>query len=233
MFPTVIFVLENRGLIGKYNLELEPPNYGVYQGDCVDLAADIPANSIDLIMTDPPWDYADWFSWLAELSLRVLKPGGSLFSMCGKVELDKVMRLCSEHLTYNWMCVGYQPQSNLQYMPRRIMEKWRPAVWYVKQPRKQGRFVSDLKSTIRDKRYHDWGQGESFFMYYMDKIGGEIILDPFAGGGTTAAVAKKLHKQCLTFELDEAQAVLARERIKTAEIPLPIVTYKQENLWGE
>ena len=217
--------------IGPYEIGWDSSNAGIYTGSCIELAAEIPNESVDLIMTDPPWDDAEWFNWLGGIGLRVLRPGGSLFSMCGKAELDKVMFQLSEHLTYNWMCAGYQPQSNLQFMPRRIMEKWRPAVWYTKGKRKQAKFISDLKSTNRDKRYHSWGQGESFFLYYMDKIGGDIVFEPFVGGGTTLAVAKTLGKHAFGFEIDGEQAMIARKRVVEANIPLPIEFTEQSVLW--
>jgi site-specific DNA-methyltransferase (adenine-specific) len=46
---------------------------------------------------------------------------------------------------------------------------------------------------------------------------GDLVLDPFLGGGTTAIAALKLKRQCVGIELDEAHAKLASQRIK-AEI---------------
>jgi site-specific DNA-methyltransferase (adenine-specific) len=42
---------------------------------------------------------------------------------------------------------------------------------------------------------------------------GDIVLDPFLGSGTTAAVAKKLHRQWIGIERDEDYIKIARERI--------------------
>jgi len=42
---------------------------------------------------------------------------------------------------------------------------------------------------------------------------GHIILDPFAGTGTTAAVAKRLGRRYIGFERDEAYAEIARARV--------------------
>ncbi len=210
-----------------------PFDYEIYEGDCREIQTKITDESVDLIMTDPPWDDVNWIGWIAEVAVRILKPGGSVFAMCGKVDLDAAMCVMSEFLDYNWMCVGYQPQSNLQFMPRRIMEKWRPALWYTKGKRKQGYFISDLKSTNRDKRYHVWGQGTSFFMYYMDKIGGDVVFDPFVGGGTTLAVAKMLGRQAFGFEIDHETVTVARARIKHTQVPLIFEQPEQMVIWEE
>jgi site-specific DNA-methyltransferase (adenine-specific)/site-specific DNA-methyltransferase (cytosine-N4-specific) len=60
-------------------------------GDCLDVLRDIPANSVDLIFTSPPYadqrkkvyggvspdDYVSWFMPRAEQFMRVLKPTGT------------------------------------------------------------------------------------------------------------------------------------------------------------
>lgn len=43
---------------------------------------------------------------------------------------------------------------------------------------------------------------------------GELVLDPFAGSGTTAAVAKRLNRDYITIELDEDFAKIAEDRIR-------------------
>jgi site-specific DNA-methyltransferase (adenine-specific) len=46
----------------------------------------------------------------------------------------------------------------------------------------------------------------------------EIVLDPFAGSGTTLVVAKKLGRRWLGIELSENYAARARERIEAARV---------------
>lgn len=64
----------------------------ILSGDCLDVLARMPSDSVDLIITSPPYadarrrtyggvkpnDYVDWFAPRAEQMLRVLKPTGSL-----------------------------------------------------------------------------------------------------------------------------------------------------------
>lgn len=42
---------------------------------------------------------------------------------------------------------------------------------------------------------------------------GELVLDPFSGSGTTLAVAKKLNRNCIGFELSESYVTYGRERL--------------------
>ena len=42
---------------------------------------------------------------------------------------------------------------------------------------------------------------------------GDLVLDPFLGSGTTAAVAKRLHRRCLGIEREARYVELARKRV--------------------
>lgn len=47
---------------------------------------------------------------------------------------------------------------------------------------------------------------------------GELVLDPFSGSGTTAAVAKKLGRQYLAYEQSERYATLSRDRVAWIQV---------------
>ena len=54
---------------------------------------------------------------------------------------------------------------------------------------------------------------------------GELICDPYAGGGTMAVACQELGRDCITFECDEETYNKAQRRIKEAgkQQPLPLV----------
>lgn len=65
--------------------------FDIYQGDCLEILSDLPENSVDLIVTSPPYadrriktyggikpeEYVDWFLPIGRQLLRVLKPTGT------------------------------------------------------------------------------------------------------------------------------------------------------------
>ena len=46
---------------------------------------------------------------------------------------------------------------------------------------------------------------------------GDLVLDPFMGSGTTAAVAKRLGRQYVGYELESEYIKIAEDRLKDGE----------------
>jgi site-specific DNA-methyltransferase (adenine-specific) len=60
---------------------------------------------------------------------------------------------------------------------------------------------------------------------------GDVVLDPFAGSGTTAVVAKKLDRHFIGVEIDETYCCLAEKRLAMAETDRTIQGYKDGVFW--
>ena len=58
-----------------------------------------------------------------------------------------------------------------------------------------------------------------------------MVLDPFAGSGTTAVVAKKLGRHFTAVESDENYCLLALKRLKLAEADKSIQGYSDGVFW--
>jgi site-specific DNA-methyltransferase (adenine-specific) len=60
---------------------------------------------------------------------------------------------------------------------------------------------------------------------------GDVVLDPFAGSGTTAVVAKKLGRQFLAIEQEEEYCLLALKRLELASENASIQGYEDGVFW--
>ena len=60
---------------------------------------------------------------------------------------------------------------------------------------------------------------------------GDLVLDPFAGSGTTAVVAKKLDRNFVAVEADEEYCMLARKRLEMAEQDRAIQGFSDGVFW--
>ncbi len=95
----------------------------LYQGDCLDLLANTPSGSIDLVFADPPFnlqklypskisddlkqhEYLLWCEEWARQCVRVLKPGGSMFVWNLPKWNTYMAAFLNQHLTFrHWISV--------------------------------------------------------------------------------------------------------------------------------
>lgn len=196
-------------------------NIKIIVKDIRDLTADdIADNSIDCLITDPPYpkDYIDLFDDLGVLAARCLKPGGSLVVMTGQLYLPRYIELLSKHLTYHWTLAYLTPGGQaVQVWNQEVNTFWKPLLWFVKDDR-DARWVSDVVNTpvnANDKNHHQWGQSVAGMTAIVEKFTnpGDLVLDPFLGGGTTGIVCKQLNRKFIGVEVDDQVAKDALSRI--------------------
>jgi len=190
---------------------------------CCDIREfDVPAASVDWIITDPPYpkEHLACWSYLAEFSAHALKDGGALLAMSGQSYLPQVMDALCEHLEYYWTLAYLTPGGqSTGIFHRKVNTFWKPIFWFVKKGDKYARDrVGDVvKSAVNDndKRFHHWGQSESGMGDLIERFTdpGDIICDPFLGGGTTGLVAVDMGRNFIGCDIDGNCVEASRERI--------------------
>jgi hypothetical protein len=145
-----------------------------------------------------------------------LKPGGSLFCMTGQAHLPKVMAALGKHLKYNWT-VAHKMHANTTVWPRGVYAAWKPFLHYIKGDKYTGPMFHDVIEDTGpdDKQYHEWGQAEDGFLKLMSPLvrPGQVVLDPFLGGGTTGVAALKLGARFIGVDI-------AARHIQTSKVRL-------------
>ena len=195
---------------------------GLYLGDFRDIGHQIPDASVDLIFTDPPYDRKaiELYDGLGEFAARVLRPGGSLISYVGQIQLPDALADLSAHLRYWWTCSCYHSGPQLLRMNEYgIVNGWKPIVWFVKETRgDKTTFINDVATGSREKSHHEWQQSEEEARYFIELLTEKdgFVVDPFCGGGTTPAACIGLGRKWCAFEIDEANLARASERISEA-----------------
>ena len=194
-------------------------------GDCRELSRQIPDGSVDIIFTDPPYnrEALPLYSWLAQEAARVLKTGGFLLTYSGNSYLHEVMMALGKHLTYFWCYIALDTGHSTVVWQRKTVVKHKAILAYSKGPGKPRCNVLDVWSgSGRDKTFHAWGQDAATARYYIDCFSrpGEIVLDPFVGGGTVATVCRQIGRNFIAFEIDPQNVEIARNRLATMQMPL-------------
>ena len=189
-------------------------------GDFEKIANDIEPGIIDVIITDPPYpqEYLYLYEVLAKHAERLLKPNGLLLAMAGQSYLPAIFDMMKPYLAYQWVISYLTPGGQSpQLWQRKVNSFWKPVLWFVNGDY-TGPWVGDVaKSAVNDndKRFHEWGQSESGFADLVERFSkqGDLILDPFCGGGTTGFVALKLNRRFIGVDIDPANIETTRDRL--------------------
>ena len=172
----------------------------------------IPDNSIDAIITDPPYpiEYIDLWGDMFEIADRVLKPSAFLVTYANHQNLDRIFQLPNK-LKYYWtfkLDFTVKPIA----MGRNLIATWKPVIVYQKYPfKKIEETIEDQVHETKEFNYeerdlHDlnWGQSLGKFEYLIQKFSkpGDTILEPFAGTGTTLVACKNTSRKCIGYEIE-------------------------------
>lgn len=178
-------------------------------------------DSIDLIFTDPPYakNYLECYQWLAWEASRVLKQNGFIFAMAGGNYLDKIyaMFASASKLNYFWE-FHHKSNGDAPYIwPKWIVARSKCILCYVKgdgMPRINN-VLSIFESIEANKKFHEWGQDIESARYYIDCFShkGDLVCDPFVGGGTTAVACMALQRRFIGFDIDMDALTTSRDRI--------------------
>ncbi|GAG07985.1 unnamed protein product, partial [marine sediment metagenome] len=100
---------------------------------------------------------------------------------------------------------------------RKVFNAWKPIIVMTKPPVSPTRnwVVDSISGGGRDKQHHEWGQDAQEAMYWIEHLTapGELVVDPFCGGGTIPVACKLTRRRWLATEIDEGNAAVARKRL--------------------
>ncbi len=193
------------------------PNFRLILGDLLEAGAEIADESVDVIVTDPPYpeEFLETFSKLSELAARVLKPGGHCLVMSGQSHLPEVYTRLCENLKYQWTLNYYTPGQSTQVFGRKVKSNWKPVIWLIKGKNDWEHIQDTVRSDENDKRFHKWGQSVSGIAKLIElfSVQNQTVFDPFVGGGTTAIAALVTGRKFIGIDIDPLCIAMSSKRI--------------------
>lgn len=175
--------------------------------------------SVDMILTDPPYDKGSEDLWWAldEFAYRVLKDDGLLVTYCPQINLFPFLCAFENFKLFRLLAVMFDKDKASPNFSCNVLGRWRPvAIFSRKKDFRPKRRIFDLIDfDERDKSYHHWQQGVRTLEYLIDVMSepGDLILDPFGGGFTTAVAAYRWGRKAISCDVDEAAVALGRQRL--------------------
>lgn len=190
-----------------------PSGVDVREGDLRSALTDLDGD-VDAVVTDPPYpaEFIEEFDALGEVAARILKPDGLLVAMVGQTHLPAYIEQLSRHLTYRW-CGAYLTEGPATRIHgRQVGTKWKPLLIFGGKE-----FITQdvFASRGDDKAHHHWGQSESGMADIIERLTkpGQLVVDPFLGGGTTGVVCQALNRRFIGCDVDPAAVESSQERL--------------------
>ena len=131
-------------------------NINLYKGDCLEVMKTIEDNSIDAIITDPPygttackWDSVIDFELMWKQLNRVIKPNGAIVLFGGE-PFSSALRMSNiKNYKYDWKWVKQIPSNHLNAKKQPLRSYEDICVFYKKQPIYNPALTDKPKSNIR------------------------------------------------------------------------------------
>lgn len=223
----------------------------IYLGDCLEMMRDIPDKSVDLIVTDPPYEFEtrgsgfhkkrDYYDEIADKGLAKGIDESFL------IEMDRVMKATNIYLFCNKnqlrMYFNFYKDKNCDLLVWQklnpipvVCNKYLSDIEYVFFARDKGvRLGGDYStlskvytSNVNKKDLNTYGHPTIKPLPFVQRLiinsskEGDLVLDPFIGSGTTAVACIKERRHFIGFEIDKGYYDIASRRIKTEQSQLSL-----------
>jgi site-specific DNA-methyltransferase (adenine-specific) len=227
----------------KEHRYFETENGILYCGDCLEILSRFPKESVDLIVTDPPYlisyktnhrkdknhdfckpikndDNQELIREFINIAYYMLKMNSAFYSFGSwktvdffKAEIEKYFKLKNiiVWVKNNWSAGDLKAQFGQQYelifyalKGRRLINGKRlPDVWLFER-------VSGSKQLHQNEKPIKLLQR----IIKVSSNDNELILDPFAGSGSTLVAAHILNRRWIGIEIEEKYCEIAKQRIE-------------------
>lgn len=213
-------------------------------GDCLELMRDLPAASVDAVITDPPYGigfkynehddrpdgYGEWIWKVIELAESKCLPGSPVFVWQTMLNIRKL----SEWFPREWRLFA-ACKNFVQMRPTAMQYAFDPVVvwWTEGKPYSEGTLSRDwhIGNTANTLNRKDGDAGEHPCARPLGQIEHIInqwvrpngtVLDPFMGSGTTGVACVKLNRNFIGMEINPEYFAIALKRIAEAQLQMTL-----------
>jgi len=182
---------------------------------------DMEPGSADLILTDPPYgtEYLPLWGDLADFTSQALRPGGVLACYAGQRLLPEYLDQLRRRLDYRWTVATEHLRGSAHIFDRRVQNRWKPVLIFSRGIPYHAWLTDFLRCGDRNsKKFHPWGQAEGEAARLIETLTkpGDLVVDPFSGGGTVPAVAARLGRRVVACEVDAEAHAATISRVRDA-----------------
>ncbi|MDN7145281.1 DNA methyltransferase [Liquorilactobacillus mali] len=211
------------------------------QGDCLELMKNIPDESVDMVLTDPPYGMAfqsryrtsmyekikgdqnlDWLDDFVEEIFRVSKNNTAHYMFCSYHHIDIFKQAIQKRFNVKNIITWVKNNTSMGDLKGDFAPKTEFIIFFQKGRRlingKRDSNVFEYNKTRNE--LHPTQKPVDMVEYMLSKFSDEggVILDPFMGSGTTGVAATNLDRSFIGYEIDEDYFKIAEQRISEAQL---------------
>jgi DNA modification methylase len=208
----------------------------IINGNCIEVMKGMPTGSVDFILTDPPYiasyksrdsktvlndDNAAWLNPSFVQMYRVLKPNAFAISFYGWPKVDLFFAA--------WKQAGFRIAGHIifrkNYASKSAFLQYRHEAAYLLikgNPALPTAPLPDVMDwTYTGNKLHPTQKSIDILKPLIDSFTkpGDLVLDPFAGSGSTCVAAQRTGRQYLGIELDPNHHQTALARVGGEALP--------------
>ena len=222
----------------------------IYHGDCLETMNVLNDGSMDLLITDPPYnigkkygpgtndsrgleEYWQWFRDVFSLAYQKMSDGYVYIShsdkgvYIAKPELETIGNEYIQTLIW-WGRNGYSMQLHrkswsYRHEPILFFCKGDPDPLLVGDKGMWYTSVIEVprpQSNFSEGRYHPTQKPVNLYKTLIARTPGEVIFDPFMGSGTSLIAAKSLCRRAVGIEIEEEYCEIAANRLRQGVLNL-------------
>jgi len=219
----------------KENRYFESNNVILYLGDCSNYLKKFKDNSVDIIITDPPYninyanyDNTDIFFELEKEYYRILKPNSWFIFWWSTKRIPEISKLklfkykwmiiCWFHSTYSKSVLG-----DRTFAPIFVYAKGEPKIVYRRTDSILAEELPIVQTKIKSGDFKPTFALSQLLLIFTKE--GNIVLDPFMGFGSLGLVCKMFNRNFIGIEKDEIRFKIAKKIIEEEKITKSIPDY--------
>lgn len=214
----------------------------IYNMDCLEGLKKLQSNSVDCIITDPPYninlkpqrgltdsiendafskdiEFIAWFVPILKELNRVLKDDAFIIMFCGWSTIPLFRQMLDSYWNLKSMPIWVKNNIGIGYYTR---PQYEPCLFYMKgNPEPLNKPVSDVWKFNKVLKPTHSCEKPLKLMYFIVKAFSkeeEVILDPFTGLGAVGVACKQLNRKFVGFELCKEYVETSIKRINLTSI---------------
>jgi site-specific DNA-methyltransferase (adenine-specific) len=212
----------------------------LYCGDCLEIMPQLIAEGVkvDAVVTDPPYGIAfvsnqrlvkydgiandknlDWLPHFFRLACDVMRDDAHIYSFCSWHKVDVFKTAIERELTVKNIIVWAKNNAGMGDLKRQYAPKHEFIIYASKGDGKELNGTRDPDVLVFAKtgnEFHPTQKPLQMMEFFVCKSTDEqqVILDPFAGSGTTLVAAQSLGRKFIGIEISPEYCEIAKKRLE-------------------